>query len=501
MLSTTHATFFIIGFAAYVVLMIAIGYFCSKGKSSGQDYLTGGGRLPFFLIFATMGATLIGTGSSIGATSNGFKNGFGGSAYGMGAALGIITLILVAKRSKLREKNFLTMAEEAQFHYNGNRMVKCVMSFMMYIIEVVWLGNHINGGATYLSYVTGLSLTASKAIAVFAFGIYVIIGGYLAVVWTDLIQLIILVFGFIAITVISIPMAGGWSGITETLMAAGKGGNLSFYGVETMGLMAVVSLMFSIAIPCLGTPTYRMRIYTAKDDKSAMKALWMSALLLLAFSLLPAIIGMSAFTIATKEGAAVVLEKPDFAFTYVATVVLGPVLGLLFMIAGLSATMSSGDSDAIAGVTILIEDIYPIITGKKMEEEKVGSWSRIATVGTLLLAFFATLYAKDVMGYISNVIGSIIPGVSIAMLLGACWKRATWQGGLASVFSGTLFGVLYLTVPAFKDMIVGIFTGPAIPATLTALVAAVIVSLCTRNKRLSESKRLALVIQSRGQES
>ena len=41
------------------------------------------------------------------------------------------------------------MAEEAQFHYNGNKMVKAVMSFMMYIIEVVWLGNHINGGDVY----------------------------------------------------------------------------------------------------------------------------------------------------------------------------------------------------------------------------------------------------------------------------------------------------------------------------------------------------------------
>ena len=63
-------TFFLIGFGLYVVLMIVVGYISSRGKSSGKGYLTGGGQLPFFLIFATMGATLIGTGSSIGATSN-----------------------------------------------------------------------------------------------------------------------------------------------------------------------------------------------------------------------------------------------------------------------------------------------------------------------------------------------------------------------------------------------------------------------------------------------
>ena len=65
-----------------------------------------------------MGATLIGTGSSIGATANGFKMGFGGAAYGLGAALGVLTLAWIAQKTKLREKNFVTMAEEAQFHYN-----------------------------------------------------------------------------------------------------------------------------------------------------------------------------------------------------------------------------------------------------------------------------------------------------------------------------------------------------------------------------------------------
>lgn len=494
----TNATYFLIGFAVYAVVMILIGYFASKGKASGSGYLNGGGQMPLFLIFATMGATLVGTGSSIGATANGFKSGFGGAAYGLGVSLGVFLLAWVAKRTNLREKNFQTMAEEAQFHYNGNKTVKYVMSFMMYVIEIVWLGNHINGGATYLGYVTGLGPVTSKVIAVLAFGVYVIVGGYLAVVWTDLIQLIILLVGFLTITCVSIPMAGGWGTITETINAAGKGGNLTFYGVGTLGAMGLISLMFSVFIPCLGTPTYRMRVYTAKDNNTAVKALRRSGLMVLVFSLFPAIIGMAAFTIATNNGATSVLENPDFAFTYIASVVLGPVLGLFFMIAGLSATMSSGDSDAIAGVTILIEDIYPIVTGKKLPEEKVGKVSRIATVVTLLLAFFATLFAKDVMSYISNVIGSIIPGVSVAMLLGALWKRATWQGGLASVGVGTAFGVLYLLVAPFQSFIVGIFTGPAIPATIVALIAEVIVSLCTTNEKLSEEERLALVEECRG---
>ncbi len=67
-MANVNATFFIIGFIGYVLLMILIGWWCSRGKTSGKNYLTGGSQMPLFLIFATMGAPLLGTGSSSGAT-------------------------------------------------------------------------------------------------------------------------------------------------------------------------------------------------------------------------------------------------------------------------------------------------------------------------------------------------------------------------------------------------------------------------------------------------
>ena len=493
----SHSIMFVVGFIFYIGIMITIGTLASRGKSNGKDYLTGGAQLPLFLIFATMGATFIGTGSALGATANGFRSGWYGSAYGLGAALGLMSLVWMIKVTKPRSKGFITMAEEAQYLFNGSRRMKVVMAFMMYFVEIAWLGNHINGGGTYLAYITGIDPVLARLITVGGFGIYVIIGGYLAVVWTDLIQLCIIVVGFVAIVLIAVPVAGGWGEITAVINGAGKGGNLSFYGVGTAGVMGLVSLIWGIIIPGLGTPTYRMRIYTAKDDKTASSAFTRSALLLLVFSLIPAIIGMAAFAIATKNGAASVLERPDFAFAYVATVVLGPVLGLAFMIAGLSATLSSGDSDAIAGVTILIQDIYPVFAKKPLPQEKIKSWSRIGLVITFALAFFATLFAKDVMGYILNVIGSVIPGVSVAMFLGAVWKRATWQGGIASLVSGAIFGVLYLGAPPFQAFIRGIFAGPAIPATIITLIIAVVVSLITPEGTLTHDERMAAVERSR----
>lgn len=497
-MESKYTAFFLTGFVIYAAILVFIGWYMSRGKSDGKNYLTGGGSMSMFLIFSTMTATLIGTGSSIGATANGFKSGFAGAIYGVGGAIGIFLLAWLAKKGRVREKNFETMSEEAQYYYGGKPVIRNVMGVMMYIIEIVWLGNHMNGGATYLSYVTGLDPLYAKIIALLAFAGYVFIGGYLAVVWTDVIQLFILLIGFAAIVVSAIPVAGGWEAISATFDAAGKSGALSFYGIESYGIMPAISLAWSILIPAFGTPTYRMRIYTSKDSKTAAKALNLSGLILLLFSFIPALIGMAAFTIATNNNATAVLERPDYAFSYMATTVLGPVMGLLFMIAGLSATLSSGDSDAIAGVSIQLQDIVPLFTKKEVPEENVKSWSRISLVITLLLAFVATLFAKDVISYISNIGGSFVPGVAVVMVLGACWKRVNWQGGLAGIFGGTLFGALYLSVPAVNAWITNVFAGPAIPATLVALVCCVVASLITPEDNTSEEERMQMVIATRG---
>ena len=134
-----------------------------------------------------------------------------------------------------------------------------------------------------------------------AFGVYVYVGSYLAVVWTDLIQLGILLVGFCAIIVKAIPAAGGWAAIEAAYTAAGDPGALSFYGLGSTGFMAAISLIIASALGEMGAPTFRTRIYTSKNSKTARNGFFFAAALTLAFSLVPSIIGMSAYTMATAS--------------------------------------------------------------------------------------------------------------------------------------------------------------------------------------------------------
>lgn len=494
-LSLEHRTFFLVGFVIYIGAMILIGVLSSRNNKDGDDYLMAGRKLPFFLVLGTVCATLIGTGSSLGATANGFRLGWGGSLYGLGGAWGMFAIALFFCSERKHE--FMTLSEELQYRYGGNQTIRNVMGFFMFIAEVAWLGNHMIGGATYLSYVTGLSPIIARLITMLGFGVYVFIGGYLAVVWTDTIQLVLVLFGFLLISFNAIPLAGGWEAVSAAYMAAGKPEAMSFYGLAGMSAIAAISLVYTIGISQVGTPSFRTRVYTSKDNSTAKKAFITSGVLLFLFSFIPAIIGMSGFTIATREGATSILQNPDYAFAYIATTVLGPTMGLLFLISGLSATMSSADSDAMAGITILLVDVYSTVTKKSVPKEKMIAYSRVSLVITLVVAFLATLFARDIISYISNVVGSLIPSIAIMMIIGKYWKRATWQGGLACVFCGTLFGLMYLFVAPFKALISGIFTGPAIPVSLTALAAAVIVSLLTAKEDVSPEQAMRMVLESR----
>ena len=76
MLDPKYIPLFIGGFIAWICFMIFVGWITSRGKNEGSSFLTGGGNLGFFLIFCTVGATMIGTGSSMGAIGNGFNPGW-----------------------------------------------------------------------------------------------------------------------------------------------------------------------------------------------------------------------------------------------------------------------------------------------------------------------------------------------------------------------------------------------------------------------------------------
>lgn len=471
---------FLIWFGIYACAMIFLGWYVSRHQKNGDDFLLGGRSLPLILTLGSTVGTMVGTGSSVGAVGFGYTNGWAGMLYGLGGAAGILLVAwLFAPVRKLR---FMTMSEEISYYTGGSKIIKNIVAILIFIASIGWLGAHILGGGLYLAWASGIDINMAKIIIAAAFIVYVGIGGYSAVVWIDTVQSLILFVGFILMAVLAVHHVGGWSHIQQAVDPAAR----SLFAVDKLGVLPALSLAMVIGVGVLATPSYRQRIYSAKSVATVRKSFTVTGLLYLGFSFLPAIIGMAAWTMDPH------LENSGFAFLF-ATQVLPPVLAMAVLIAGMSANMSSGSSDAIAAVSIMLRDLYTLITGHMPAPEKAIRLSRLFLVLVIGLALLFALTSNDIISYITKMISMIMSGLFICSMLGRFWTRFNWQGALAALLGGAGTSMAMLA----NDSWMSYWGNPCVPSVLASLICAVLITLVTPASRMSREEALEMITRER----
>lgn len=471
---------FLMWFLLYAFVMMFVGWYVTRHQKTGEDFILGGRKLPMLLTLGSTVGTMVGTGSSIGAVSFGYSNGWAGMLYGIGGATGI--LLTAWLFAPVRNYRFMTMSEEICYYTGGSRLVKNLVALLIFLASIGWLGAHILGGGLYLAWAADIDITVAKIIIAVGFVFYVGIGGYKAVSWIDTLQSIVLFLGFIILAVASVSYVGGW----DVVVKSTDPDAFTLFGIGKLGILPAISLVVVIGIGVLATPSYRQRIYSAASTKAIRQSFIITGLLYMGFSFLPAIIGMATHVMEPN------LENSSFAFLY-ATNALPHVLAMVVLIAGMSANMSSGSSDAIAGVSIILRDIYTMVTGKMPPPEKAINLSRIFLLGVILLALVFALTSNDIIGYITKMISMIMSGLCVTVLLGKFWHRFNWQGCIAALVAGSSTSLAIILTPEWSAKL----GNPVIPALVISLVCAVVVTLITPKNKLSREEVLENITHER----
>ncbi|MFC3092778.1 sodium:solute symporter family protein [Alteromonas sediminis] len=450
-------------FIGYIAFTLLLGWYVSKNRRTGDDFLIGSRQLPFMLTLGTTVATLVGTGSSMGAVGFGYENGWAAALYGVGGATGLI--LCAWWFAPARDKQFMTMSEELSHYVDEHPVVKNVVACLILVASIGWLGAHILGGAMYLSWITDIDIQSAKVLIALGFTLYILVGGYIAVVWADSLQAIVLFTGFVLLAFFAVHEAGGFS----AMLAAQPQENTSFLAHQKIGWLPALSLAIVIGVGVLATPSFRQRIYSAKSVSSARKSFVSAGILYFLFTTIPAIVGMSAFALNPE------LDNRDFAFPFLASSTLPLLIGLLVLIAGLSATMSSASSDAIAGVATVMRDISVMLTGKVPQEAKTVWYSRLATLLIVGVALLLASLSDDIIGYITKMIATVLSGLFVCGVLGRFWPAFNWQGALASL--ATASGISLLVVS--QDEWMATLGNPIMPSVAGSLLAGYIVTRLT----------------------
>jgi SSS family solute:Na+ symporter len=155
--------------------------------------------------------------------------------------------------------------------------------------------------------------------------------------------------------------------------------------------------------------------------------------------------------------------------------------------------MSSASSDAIAGVSILLRDVYMLIAGSTPKKNKIVLLSRWGLIGITAMALIFTLYSEDIINYIKNMISIVMSGMFVCVIMGKYWARATWQGGLATLIGGAACSITIMNVDDWMNF----WGNPIIPAVICASVGGIIVSLLTPRNKISDDDALAILASER----
>ena len=199
----------------YFIVIIGIGlYFSNKDKDNTDQYFLANRNLGWFVIGASLFASNIGSEHLVGLAESGFKKGLIESQFEILAAFMLLTLgwVFVPFYNRSGVK---TMPEFLEKRFSTSaRMYLSIVSIISYVITKISVT--IFAGAIVFESLLGIDFWTGALIVVIITGLYTVLGGLKAVIYTDTIQMFLLIGGSILITIFGLSEIGGWDKMVES---------------------------------------------------------------------------------------------------------------------------------------------------------------------------------------------------------------------------------------------------------------------------------------------
>ncbi|MEM7431240.1 MAG: sodium/sugar symporter [Pseudomonadota bacterium] len=434
---------------AYALMLLILAQWVSREKAGHQkdtgDYFLAGRALPWWAIGASLIAANISAEQIIGMS---------GSAYVMGIAIAsyewmsALTLIIVGKYllPVFLKHGIYTMPQFLEQRYDSRvRTVLAVFWLGVYVFvnltSILWLGALAIHTVTGMDQVVAIGLLAAFAAA------YSLYGGLKAVALTDIIQVVLLVFGGLLIAYIAMNEisggSGAWAGFKHVLEVAPEKFDMIFepdspHYKHLPGISVLVGGMWIMNLSYWGFNQYIIqRALAAKSNAEAQRGIVFAAFLKMLMPVLVVLPGIAAVILAPD------LTSNDQAYPAVMTLLPVGIMGLVFA-ALIAAIVSSLASMTNSIATIFTMDIVAR-SGEKSESQLV-TIGRAVSLSSLIIA---ALIAKPLLGnfdqafqYIQEFTGFFTPGIVAIFLLAFFWKKTTANAALAAAISSAVFSVL-----------------------------------------------------------
>ncbi|WP_076408890.1 sodium/sugar symporter [Shewanella sp. UCD-KL12] len=455
-------------FVGYVLGLLVLALYISRNdkdhERNTQDYFLASKSLPWWAIGASLIASNISAEQIIGMSGSGYAIGLAIASYEWMAA---ITLILVGKYMLpiFIKNDIFTMPQYLEQRFD--KRVKTTLALFwlsVYIFvnltAVLWLGGLAIETVAGIDWMYGMIFLAMFSLA------YSLYGGLKAVAYTDIIQVVLLIFGGLLLSYLALDAVSDGQGVVAgfTVLATGLPGHFEMILTESNphymslpGISVLVGGLWIMNISYWGFNQYIIqRALAAKSIQEAQKGIAFAAYLKLLMPLIVVLPGIAAVVLHPN------LTTPDQAYPSMMALMPTGIKGLVFA-ALVAAIVSSLASMTNSISTIFTMDIYTQLKPEKSQRHYVFV-GRCASFISLVIAL---LMAEPLLGkfdqafqYIQEFTGVFTPGIVVIFLTGMFWKKTTSQAALAAALGSALFSFalrMYWPELPFMDRISIVF--------------------------------------------
>lgn len=432
----------------YLMVVLAIGVWAGKKVKNVSQFSVGGRAFGTWVIFSTLSASFIGGGFSTGNAEKVFTFGIVNIFALWGFSLKeILVSKYIAPRMK-KYPNAISVGDIMEIHYGKiGQILTGVLSVM---VCAGILGAQVGAIGYIFKVFLGLDKIYGILIGCGIVIIYSTIGGMRAVVFTDVIQFIVLAVAIPLTVVFGISYLGGWHEFVALIPKE----NLTFKGTNNMGLIQFAGLFLTFLLGETLVPPYVQRLFLSKDTKSTQRGTLYSGLFSIPFFAITGVIGLIALSIDSTI-------DPNLAMPFVIMKVLPIGLKGLTIAGIISIVMSSADSFLNSAAVAFSHDVIRPLSSRKISDKQELFFIRISNLVTGVVAIIVAVKIKsvlDILLYSYNFWSPIVLVPLIAVILDLKANKIHFLISAVSGIIGVLFWNIVLKNPYNLDgLVIGIF--------------------------------------------
>jgi SSS family solute:Na+ symporter len=480
-----------IDYAIVVVYMIGslvLGSYCAKYVGNADDFFLAGRALPFWAIGFSIVVSDIGATDFVAVAGAAYRNGISAANFDWMGSMPAMVIAAFLFVPYFWRSGVFTIPEFLGRRYNVavqfiNGLIWVVVQFIMLAV-MLWIT------ADKLMYtILGWNPYWTLWIVTIITGCYTFGGGLTAVVFTDVVQLIVMYVGGLGLLALCIWEVGGFGALQEKVLAMGPQYQDHFRLLlpnDTTGPFPWTGIVFGLALVMAvaymsGNQLIVQRTLGARTEWDAKGGMLFGGLLKVFIPLMVAVPGICAIVLLKEPLDSADRAVPELIRIYMPAGLRGLMFAALFaaLMSHISATLNSVTTIAVTDVVGLLRKW----SGKAPFTEKTA-----LVMGRILTVFFVltTALSAEKLGnsdqiyvFIQTVLSLFQGPVLAILLLGILWRRATGWGGLAGLLLGVASCfVLNYTPGLFPSEDPFLFV--AWWSFVFALIVTVVVSLLTK---------------------